>query len=469
MEDKERVLVGKLNYREIDFDFILEDKILKLITPEDKKIQVLDDMVLCARRYKVDGLTDATAMEESYLSGMCIETGQAIIFLTEKGSQISFENTTLFISLRGYILFDGDTACSIDGMSFNGPEIDSIYSTQKGYECNFDEEDFYQNGIFSFQTKPYSISDSKKHSFTTDGKNVEFSFNISRKISYQVLKPPVEIHSSLRFHFEETQDYTFLIRLWYVAKAFLSYLCYRKSITFDSVQLYTIVQEGKRRRIATLHMVKDDTLVDTEPLKKGKFIKHEWIEGFESEIFSEISNQSLYLNHLPKTYLSGKTKDEASFIMITSAFEWEFRQTYPDGLPKKGSTIAVEDEVRSAIQALIDRTSGPVKKKYKFLLKLITASSLKEELIKVCNDFEDIAGDFGRYLYRLNGKVLNYTEMGERLASQRNNFAHGNLDKEFDVDSLLDLSFLEYLVYAMQLKRIGISKENIHHALDALF
>ena len=44
MEDTERVLIGKLNYREIDFDFILEDKILKLITPEDKKIQVLEAM-----------------------------------------------------------------------------------------------------------------------------------------------------------------------------------------------------------------------------------------------------------------------------------------------------------------------------------------------------------------------------------------------------------------------------------------
>ena len=87
----------------------------------------------------------------------------------------------------------------------------------------------------------------------------------------------------------------------------------------------------------------------------------------------------------------------------------------------------------------------------------------------MCNDFEDIAGDFGRLLYRLNGRVLNYTEVGERLANQRNNFAHGNLDKEFDADSLLDLAFLEYLVYAMQLKRIGISKENILHALKALF
>lgn len=119
MGDKERVLIGKLNYKEIDYDFILEDKILKLITPEDKKMQGLEAIGFFACQNTVDGLTDATVMEESYLSGTCIETGQAIIFLTEKGSQISFENTTLFISLRGYILFDGDTACSIDGMSFN--------------------------------------------------------------------------------------------------------------------------------------------------------------------------------------------------------------------------------------------------------------------------------------------------------------------------------------------------------------
>ena len=44
VEDKERVLVGNLNYREIDFDFILRDKILKLIASEDKKIQVLAAM-----------------------------------------------------------------------------------------------------------------------------------------------------------------------------------------------------------------------------------------------------------------------------------------------------------------------------------------------------------------------------------------------------------------------------------------
>ena len=46
--------------------------------------------------------------------------------------------------------------------------------------------------------------------------------------------------------------------------------------------------------------------------------------------------------------------------------------------------------------------------------------------------------------------------MGERLSSQRNNFAHGNLDKEFVGLSLLDLVVLEIVLYAMQLKYYGL-------------
>lgn len=55
-----------------------------------------------------------------------------------------------------------------------------------------------------------------------------------------------------------------------------------------------------------------------------------------------------------------------------------------------------------------------------------------------------------KHLYALNGKKLKYSEMGERLAAQRNNFAHGNLDKDFDELALLDLIYLELILYAMQ-------------------
>ena len=59
--------------------------------------------------------------------------------------------------------------------------------------------------------------------------------------------------------------------------------------------------------------------------------------------------------------------------------------------------------------------------------------------------------------------------MGERLASQRNHYAHGDLDEEFIGDSLLDLIFLERVLYAMQLKRFGVSDKNIQYAINDLF
>lgn len=59
--------------------------------------------------------------------------------------------------------------------------------------------------------------------------------------------------------------------------------------------------------------------------------------------------------------------------------------------------------------------------------------------------------------------------MGERLAKQRNHFAHGDLDKEFIDESLLDLVYLEYIIYAMQLRYYGIDDDNIRKSINELF
>lgn len=73
---------------------------------------------------------------------------------------------------------------------------------------------------------------------------------------------------------------------------------------------------------------------------------------------------------MPDTYKFGRHIDAARFIMITAAFEWEFHRAYPNGVPKKDSTIKVEKEASEAIQELIESSSGKLKKKYQFLKKL---------------------------------------------------------------------------------------------------
>lgn len=64
---------------------------------------------------------------------------------------------------------------------------------------------------------------------------------------------------------------------------------------------------------------------------------------------------------------------------------------------------------------------------------------------------------------------MRYSEMGKRLSDLRNNYAHGNLDKDIDEKSLLDLIYMERIVYAMQLKFYGVEIFNIQNAIIELF
>lgn len=68
-----------------------------------------------------------------------------------------------------------------------------------------------------------------------------------------------------------------------------------------------------------------------------------------------------------------------------------------------------------------------LEKIYKFLRNLIKSDSLESKINYVGKNLSDIIDLFRNYLCELNGVKLKYQEMGMRLSTQRNNFAHGNL------------------------------------------
>lgn len=70
-------------------------------------------------------------------------------------------------------------------------------------------------------------------------------------------------------------------------------------------------------------------------IETKRYIQQKYISGFEGKILEDIGDNMLYTRHIPDTYLSGQTIDEARFVMITAAFEWEFRRNYPEGIKKR--------------------------------------------------------------------------------------------------------------------------------------
>ena len=465
MKDKFEVISGQLKYREIDFVFLFDGKQLRMIPPKSEMNEILKwfsvsmgDMEYTKRESHV--------FEESFLEGVCNENGSHYVFLIHAGTMFGYSNYILSINVFGYIQSYYPVE-NISKISFVGPEINHIHPVNNAIGC-IDIEEMSDNGVFTLKIADFDSTTTNKQEFDVDGKSVSVYFGITRGFSTKITESPVSINSNMVFEFDPTSDYDFLVRLWKIAKSFICYLCYRKNVYLRQVDISITLENGKNKKIGNL-FVSDDSANEIEKNENSKCIKQRYIDGYEGMILGDIAKNSIYTRHIPNSSKAGRHIDAARFVMITAAFEWEFRRLYPDGIPKSESTLKVESQVEKALKRLIDSSSGDLKRKYKLLLKTAKFSSLENKVIKIGEDFHDIIGIFGDRLYKMNGEQLSYKEMGERIAKQRNNFAHGNLENDFIGSSLLDVIYMEYLVYAIQLKKYGVSDLNIRKSINDLF
>lgn len=460
---------GACKYREINFTFVFDGDELRLIPPADKRKSIQMDWIMKPLAKGVYTMGDPLAMDEPYLTGHCNETGTDFIFITKQGGQIGSQNSVLFVPIVAYI------RCryarnGIARMSFTSPVINCIHPVTQGFGYSFDMEGFDSTGVFTVTTQSFDATTTTPQTFTVDDTQVSVEFSISRKLSTKLNEPPITLNSSMLFEFDPRNDYRFIYRLWYTAKQFLQYLCYRKNIFLPEVALSALTEDGKYEEFATLYVLNETGDDESDILKSGRYIKLQNFAGAEGKILTDIANGTLYLRHLPQSYRSGRSIDASRFIMITAAFEWEFQRSFPEGITKSESSLKAEDAVAEKIQQLLEYAdNGKQRKIYKFLQRLVRSDSLESEIIHTGKVIDDIIGVFGKHLYRMNSQELKYSEMGQRLSSQRNNYAHGNLDKEFIGLSLLDLMYMEYVLYAMQLHYYGIDTTNIRHAINDLF
>lgn len=400
--------------------------------------------------------------------GKCNETRHRIVFLPETGATLGLYNYVIRVPISAYVINKYDRG-SVDRVSVSCPEINYIHPENQGITLTLPSTEDQDTGVFSVSTPEYGQTTTEEQVFTVDGKEVKAYFGIARTVSTSINTPPLRLDSSLMFEFDPVEDYQFIFHLWRIARDFIRFLCYRGNVFIPKIDLAAPYEGGKHESFATMYLLGQNGGTEYEALKQGRFIKQSRISGREGKILSDIANDQLYLRHLPETYESGRHINAARFVMITAAFEWEFRKLYPNGVLKKDATVRAEEAVAQCIQEHIDQSSGKQKEIFRLLKKSISFSPLQAEITQTGKDLSGIVGKFGDRLYRINGEELKYTEMGQRLAQQRNNFAHGNLDKDFKGLSLLDLVFMEYILYAMQLKYFGIQDINIQKAINDLF
>lgn len=146
---------------------------------------------------------------------------------------------------------------------------------------------------------------------------------------------------------------------WVIAKRFIQYLCYRKNVFFSKVELSTSYKGYKHIKSGELYVLEDleEHNSEEEVLKKGCYIRQSYITGAVGSILQSIAEDSIYLRHLPQNYEEGHHIDAARFVMITAAFEWEFRRIFPEGIKKKEKKIKAEETVVQLLTPLIENNS----------------------------------------------------------------------------------------------------------------
>ena len=468
MNFENNLYTGTVKYKEIQFQFVLFNNELRLIPPSTEQEKI--------KYWFLKEISDGKftfyfpKIGTDHLIGNCNETGQKILFLMEQEDYIARRNTVLVLELTAYIKFKYDCE-SIGRISFQGPEINCIYPIQNASEIELDTtqlQEFVEKGSVQIKIKDFESTTTKKQIFMLDNKEVNVYFSIRRGIGRKDDDSPIILNSTLILQFESTSDVSFLFDLYKITRLFVQYLCNRRNINFDLIELGSLQESGKYANVATLCVFehKDESIKER---KNEKYIRYECIKGHEGAILSAIASHQLYLRHLPNSFKSDHEMDAGDFVIITAAFEWEFKKIYPNGIPKSDQQIKAEQEAKNALENLRKNSTSRLKNIYKHLEKLIGNDPLKNEIERIGTDYDDIIGKMGERLYLKNKENFCYSEIGDRLATQRNNFAHGNLDKNFIGLSLLDLVFLKRIIYVMQLDSCGVERKQIAKAITELF
>ncbi len=454
------VLIGNLTFKEVEFMFIFENDTLKLVpnTLMMEKIE-LDwfdrESHVCS--------DSSIYVEDDCLHGRVSETNKTITFLPDKNVRLGITNGIISIKIKSYF-FSNHPNPRISRIEFHSAEINYIHPINQAVEISYKSEE--HDGIIQLETKDFESTTTGKEEFIVNQKQVKVWFGISRITNFSIEKPPLLLQSAMIFEFNETSDYNFISKLHRIAIEFIQFLCYRRNIQFDKV----LLRQTDYRKIGEFKVTQNIGIDEIDSLKKEGCIKQARISGSEGRILNDIATNQLYMRHIPKTYEDSLSIDAASFVLIMTAFEWEFNRILPAGIPKSKKREVAEKEVSDNIQRLIDSSSGELRKIYKTLKKsIVPYIALSVKIERILTRYEAILRPFGENLYSLNNATYVHSEIGSRLAKQRNNFAHGNLDKEFIAESLLDVIFMKFVVVVMQLSEYGVGELEIQKSINELF
>lgn len=182
-------------------------------------------------------------------------------------------------------------------------------------------------------------------------------------------------------------------------------------------------------------------------------------------IISSIYRDEIHLLNLPEEKISRLWVGLESISKDAAAFESEFDNLYPNGIPYSEERKNIEDEIVSEITPLMEKSVSRKKKIYKGFIKHVHMESLRDKmeyaLVEYSGCIKTIKNRFA--------KDMSYKEIAEVCSNARNDIDHGNKLNGLDQKVVQGYIIIRGLIYAIQLSRFGMKQDEINSSINDLF
>jgi len=463
MKEPER-LVGFINYddNEIAFEFDSDDFSLYLYPKKELWKKYAHPSYILGK-HSMD-LKNHEWIPENRLSGITSD-GEKIIFSVQ-GEPGSYHGFLSFRVIWYFCCYDEMETNRISGFSITGDAIDAFYSPRVALEQKqeHDENFVITKTVVSSTKKPTAGGGTYT---LADGVTATIEIDAYSAVSWGDYRHPIYAISKFITEFSEPVTLDTTIKVLGYTLEFFIYVTYRANVGLRKIDLF-VNDNGKHDYLGILVFPKVEEEKNVEA--RNHLIVYGDLKEKTSMIFDAIINEKISIQHICSDYNAIHSYPISRVIMILAAFERIYGNIYGKDTERSEEYLEIKGKVVEYIEQLWNETTGKRKKAAKALKDYVfnRDSSFTSNTAYALKDCAEIMEPFIKRRY--NGDFESVVEgISERIGYVRNGVAHCRLDFELEAIHLSDIMIMEELLYAMQLKHIGLTTHECHEAIGRLF
>lgn len=465
MKEPER-LIGFVNYddAEIAFEFDADDFTLHLYPPKELWKKYVRPFYVFSK-HQID-FTKHEWIPENRIQGKT-SSGQQIVFSVQ-GEPSSYHGFLSFNVNWYFCCYEGMDEDHISGFSITGTTIDWFYSPWVALEQKheFDEK---------LGGNKMVVSSSKSQAATCG----EYMFTDTVKATMEVdafsaaglgdYEHPIFANSRFVTEFSEPVTIDATIKAFEYTLRFFLYVTYRANVDIRKADLFVTNDNGVHEYWGILVFPKSESPEQNKEAKRHLLVYNDLKEK-TAQIFTAIRNEHISLQHICSNYDATHSYPISRVIMVLAAFERVYGNIYGKDTDRSDEYVEIKAKVVDLIEQLRIESTGKRKKAEKTLRDYVfnRDASFSTNTAYALKDCADIMKPFVKKRFKNDYDDV-VDEISERIGVVRNGVAHCKLDFELEAVHLADVLIMEELLYAMQLKHIGLTTHECHKAIGRLF